>query len=230
MSRPEFDGFSGSYEDLLRDPIRDRFSGRESAFFHLRKRDLIREFFRGRRMDASRLHYLDAGCGKGELLNLLRDDFLRAAGCDVSAEMMRAIQTVETRVQKDPLTIPFPDAEFDFITAVCVYHHIPPSARPAFTAEICRTLKSGGIFCLIEHNPLNPVTRLIVGRAPVDAGAVLLGGAEARRLAQAAGLTPIHRPYFLFFPQRLYRACGGIERALGSLPLGGQYALFARKP
>src|SRR5579864_4580295 len=40
MSQPEFDRYSPSYEELLKDPIRDRFTAGESAFFHVRKRDL----------------------------------------------------------------------------------------------------------------------------------------------------------------------------------------------
>ena len=43
-----FDRLSPSYEELLRDPIRDRFTGQESGFFHRRKADLIRRFFRRR--------------------------------------------------------------------------------------------------------------------------------------------------------------------------------------
>ena len=81
-------------------------------------------------MATSGLRYLDVGCGKGELLRLLQSDFKQAAGCDVSAGMMRQIAGIETRVQQDPLQIPFGDAEFDLVTAVCVYHHVPPG-RPA---------------------------------------------------------------------------------------------------
>jgi hypothetical protein len=40
--------------------------------------------------------------------------------------------------------------------------------------EIQRVLRPGGVFSLIEHNPLNPVTRLIVSRTPVDGNAKLL--------------------------------------------------------
>ena len=42
----QFDRLSPSYEELLRDPIRDRFAGNEPGFFHRRKADLIRRFFR----------------------------------------------------------------------------------------------------------------------------------------------------------------------------------------
>lgn len=222
-----FDQLSSSYEELLRDPIRERFTGNESTFFHRRKAGLIQRFFRRRGMATSGLRYLDVGCGKGELLHLLQSDFQHAAGCDVSSGMMRQIAGIDTRVQED--RVPFADAEFDLVTAVCVYHHVPPADRRALTSEISRVLRPGGIFCMIEHNPFNPVTRLIVSRTPVDADAILLPAAEARRLAAAAGLAPLEQDYFLYFPQALYRYLGGLEAALAKLPLGGQYALFSGK-
>jgi len=234
MKEPSrFDELSSSYEELLRDPIRDRFTGQESMFFHRRKGDLIRRFFGGQSRPAADLRYLDVGCGKGELLQLLQSDFKQVAGCDISSEMMRQISQatgVETRVQRDPLEIPYGDAEFDLVTAVCVYHHVPPASRAALTGEVRRVLRPGGIFCMIEHNPVNPVTRLIVSRTPVDSDAILLPTKEARSLAAGAGLAPVEQSYFLYFPPALYRYLGRLETMLAKIPLGGQYALFSRKP
>lgn len=227
-----FDRLSSSYEELLHDPLRDRFTGQEPAFFHRRKRDLIRRFFRRRGVATSGLRYLDLGCGRGELLQLLQSDFKQTAGCDVSQEMMRHITQVtgiETRVQKDFLRIPFGDAEFDLVTAVCVYHHVPSAARQTLTQEISRVLRPGGVFCMIEHNPLNPITRLIVSRTDVDADVILLPAAEARQLAAALGLDPLEQDYFLYFPQALYRYLGRLEAVLSKVPLGGQYVLFSTK-
>jgi len=229
MRMTRFDDLSPSYEELLRDPLRDRFAGQESAFFHRRKSELIRRFFRRRKTATSGLSYLDVGCGKGELLNLLRSDFQHSAGCDVSEDMMRQISGIETRVQADPLKIPFDDAAFDLVTTVCVYHHVPPPARRTLTKEIVRVLKPGGIFCIVEHNPRNPVTRLIVSRTPVDADAVLLDATESRSLTRKAGLLPLEHAYFLYFPQALYRYLGWMEGMLAKVPMGGQYALFSRR-
>jgi SAM-dependent methyltransferase len=199
-------------------------------FFHRRKSELIRRFFLRRKTETSELHHLDVGCGRGELLNLLQGDFKRSAGCDVSADMMRQITGIETRVQIDPLQIPFEDGAFDLVTAVCVYHHVPLVSRPSLTQEIHRVLKPGGIFCMIEHNPRNPVTRLIVSRTPVDADAILLQADEARTLTAGARLTPAEQTYFLYFPQMLYRYLGRLEGMLAKVPLGGQYALFSQRP
>jgi len=232
VTEPRFDQLSSSYEELLRDPLRDRFAGLEPVFFHNRKADLIRRFFRRRGVTTSGLRYLDVGCGKGELLRLLQSDFKEAAGCDVSASMMQQVSQlggIETRVQDDPLRIPFGDAEFDLVTAVCVYHHVPPADRRILTGDIRRVLRPGGIFCMIEHNPFNPLTRLIVSRTPVDADAVLLPASEAQGLAANAGLAVVERDYFLYFPRAIYRYLGRTEALLAKVPLGGQYALFSTK-
>jgi SAM-dependent methyltransferase len=229
MESPEFDSYSSSYDDLLKDPLRDRFTGNESLFFHQRKCELIRSFFRRRSIATAGLSYLDVGCGKGELVTLLRGDFGRVAGCDVSAEMMEGIEGVETRVQTDGLRVPFGDGEFDLVSAVCVYHHVPLDCRKALTAEMGRVLKPGGIFCMIEHNPANPVTRTIVSRTPVDAHAILLSGGEAKGLAREAGFQSRVVEYFLYFPKSVYRFAGWLEPWLAKLPLGGQYAMFSEK-
>jgi len=230
VSQPEFDRYSGSYEELLKDPIRDRFTGAGSQFFHVRKRDLIREHFSSLGINTRALRYLDVGCGKGELLSLLRDDFHEVSGCDPSPGMLSSSEGVETRVQDNPGKIPFDDGIFDFVTAVCVYHHVPSSSRLVLTREANRVLKPKGVFAIIEHNPYNPVTRLIVRRTPVDADAVLLKAAEAREWMRAAEFTCDVPRYFLYFPETIYRRTGDrLEHLLRGVPLGGQYAVFGTK-
>jgi SAM-dependent methyltransferase len=231
-SNAEFDGFSDSYEQLLEDPLRDRFSGGRGEFFHLRKRDLIRDYFRRRQVDTRNLWYLDLGCGKGELASMLIDDFDRVAVCDPSEGMLRAgnfAGKLDARVQQSPGRIPFENAQFDFVTAVCVFHHVPASARRALMGEMCRVAKPGGTIAIIEHNPYNPVTRLIVSRTPVDADGVLLSADEIRQLFREARLTLDELRYFLFVPERMYARFGGWEGRLARIPLGGQYAAFGRR-
>jgi SAM-dependent methyltransferase len=144
----------------------------ELGLFPCRKRDLIRAYFRKHGVDSKPLRYLDVGCGKGDLASLLVQDFSRVAGCDPSGEMLKSAQNLEVRVQDDPGKIPFDSGQFAFATAVCVYHHVPPSDRLAVTAEVVRVLRPGGVFAIIEHNPWNPATRIIVKRCPVDENAV----------------------------------------------------------
>lgn len=228
-----FDEFGDRYDALLKDPVRDRFSAGDSLFFHLRKRDLIRRHFQRHRLDTRELTFLDLGCGKGELAVLLREDFAHVAACDPSAAMMRSGQLetsgVETRVQPDPGRIPFPDRTFDFVTAVCVYHHVPIAERSALTLEVVRVLRPGGWFAIVEHNPFNPVTRLIVSRTEVDADAILLKPREARALLHVGRLETLSQRFFLYLPEQLYKKLGRAEILLENVPLGGQYAVFGRK-
>ncbi len=230
----QFDEFSDQYDALLKDPIRDNFMAGDPLFFHLRKRDLIRKHFERYNIDTRKLAYLDLGCGKGELASLLRQDFALVNGCDPSASMLRSKQLetsgVKTLVQENLGKIPFPDESFDFVTAVCVYHHVPIAARASLTAEVTRVLRPGGWFALIEHNPFNPVTRLIVSRTPVDADAILLRPGEARALLEEQRLKIKSQRFFLYFPESLYKRLSPVETLLARIPLGGQYAVFGLLP
>ena len=43
------------------------------------------------------------------------------------------------------------------------------------------------------------------------------------------GIAPRETEYFLYLPEGLYRNPGWLERRLGWLPLGGQYAVFGTR-
>jgi ubiquinone/menaquinone biosynthesis C-methylase UbiE len=224
---PEFDSYAPEYRDLLQDPIRDRFAN-GSQFFHRRKAHLIHDFFTQQNVSTAGMAWLDVGCGQGELLKIAESSFGRSVGCDPSAKMMESCAGIELFEQPSATELPFPAQSFDFITAVCVYHHVPREQRSALTASIYRVLKPGGIFCLIEHNPFNPVTQIIVRRCPVDSDAELLTASTAARLMRSADLEVLETAYFLYFPERVFKRIGWMERHLRRLPAGGQFAMFSR--
>jgi SAM-dependent methyltransferase len=223
----EFDEYATEYRKLLHDPLRTSFSA-GGGFFFLRKWILISEYLR--LSGAGNSSWLDVGCGNGDLLRLGRRGFARAPGCDVSSAMTRTCQDLEVVVQPEPTRLPFPDCSFDLITAVCVFHHVAIQDRPALVSEMARVLVPGGSACIIEHNPFNPVTQLIVRRTPVDANARLLAAGKVLDLMERAGLTPLAPQYFLYFPERLFFAFSRMERILARIPAGGQYAVFGRRP
>lgn len=230
MTEPgaEFDRLAKNYQELLRHPILDRFAG-TNAFYHHRKWALIAEFLARRAIPPSQLAWLDVGCGKGELLSCGRSHFGRVVGCDLSREMIREAAGIEVRLQETPASLPFPDDSFDFITAVCVYHHVEETVRLPLTREIQRVLRPMGIFCMIEHNPFNPVTRLIVRQCPVDTDAHLLSARMARLYVTGAGLSHMESQYFLYLPRILFYRVGCLERMFKNVAAGGQYAVFSRK-
>jgi len=224
----EFDDYAATgYGKLLHDPLRERFAC--SQFFLERKLALLRERYQQYAKPTQSASWLDVGCGEGALLQIGKQYFSEVAGCDVSAGMIRSCGGLNVRQQMSPQQIPFADESFDFVTAICVYHHVEIVDRLALTLAISRVLKPEGLFCVIEHNPLNPVTRLVVHRSPIDRRAKLLTAGNVRRLALAAQMDVRATCYFLYFPERFYSKMAAVETRLSSVPLGGQYAVFSQK-
>jgi len=222
-----FDAYAPKYTELIRDPLRDQFAA-DGRFFFERKIEIIRDFFRRTGARSEQCDWLDIGCGQGDLLRLARDYFKSGTGCDPSKGMLESCRDLDVRHQPSMESLPFETKTFDFITAVCVYHHVPPERRAALTADAMRVLRPGGTLCIIEHNPANPITRLIVSRAPVDADAQLLPSKETRHLLEKAGFKISKTQFFLFFPASVHRFTRRLEDALSGVPLGGQFAIFGR--
>jgi SAM-dependent methyltransferase len=225
----EFDRYAHRYSELLDDPIRNRFA-HDPLHFHRRKWLLIKELLKRFDVAAETQRWLDVGCGQGQLLELAGGNFREAIGCDPSAEMLPAHASFAMRKQPSPVELPFDSASFDFVTAVCVYHHVDREARALLTGEIKRVLVPGGLCCIIEHNPWNPVTQAIVRRCAVDADAHLLSARATLKLLHDAGFTALTTDYFLFAPERLFARLRSTEERLRDIPFGGQYVSLARAP
>jgi SAM-dependent methyltransferase len=223
----EFDRVGGRYDELVARSI--SFSGRDRGFFLQAKAERLLALAR-RLGDPADLRVLDVGCGDGQLDALLGQ--LRGLeGTDVSPEMVelarRANPAVPYRVG-DEARLPYEDASFDFVFTVCVVHHVPPPARPAFFNELARVARSGGLTAVVEHNPFNPLTRLAVARCEFDEDAKLVRPREAASRLLDAGLRPADVSHFLFFPWR-GGAWARLERVLRRIPLGAQYYVAATK-
>jgi len=226
---PEFDEYASDYQKLLSEPIRNRFAS-DPNFFNRRKWLLIQDFFSRQKVSPDRLAWLDVGCGQGDLLQFGKGSFARLAGCDPSQQMLSTAAGLEVRPQLDPEKLPFEDASFDFVTAVCVFHHVEPPSRPFLLKEILRVLRPSGFAAIIEHNAYNPLVRGIVSRIAVDANAILLTPREMRDLYSEAGLQPCGTDYFLYLPEPIFRIFGAAEGLGRRIPAGGQYASYARRP
>jgi SAM-dependent methyltransferase len=228
-SSPEFDEYADTYAELLSDPARTRFA-RDPLHFHRRKWVVMQRLLRRFGVDADTQRWLDVGCGQGELLALAGVNFREAVGCDPSARMLSSGSHCIMREQSSPVELPFEDGSFDFLTAVCVYHHVHGTARTLLTNEIRRVLAPGGLCCIIEHNPLNPITRAIVRRCAVDVDAELLPASKTVEMLKTSGFEFLITEYFLYLPENLFAFFRPVERALSRVPLGGQYLSLARSP
>lgn len=226
---PEFDRYASSYSELLAVPLRNRFA-RDPIHFHRRKWLVIQELLKYAGVVPSTQRWLDLGCGRGELLDLAGNNFGQAVGCDPSAGMLASDSSIKKYEQPSQVELPFEDNSFDFLTAVCVLHHVHGGDRTPLINEIRRVLSPGGLCCIIEHNPMNPVTRAIVNRCPIDVDAELISARNTSRLLDASGFVSLRTDYFLCFPERVFDAFSAVERVLSKLPIGGQYALLAQAP
>ena len=92
-----------------------------------------------------------------------------------------------------------------------------------------RVVRPGGLICIVEHNPFNPLTQLAVRRCPFDAEAVLLRAGKTRQLLHEAGLRNVNIAYFLLLPSAKPLA-RYVEGAFSSLPFGAQYMAFGEVP
>jgi hypothetical protein len=91
---------------------------------------------------------------------------------------------------------------------------------------MARVTRPGGLVCIIEHNPLNPMTRLAVNRCPFDEDAVLLRSRKCEALLARAGAANIQTSFFLLLPTKM-RLARRFETVLGALPFGAQYLTCA---
>lgn len=225
-----FDSYNSNYGQAVEGSI--RFSGLGHDFFLVAKADLLRRLVVERRLrrGGAAVRALDIGCGVGSLHPYLDGAFDSLDGCDVSEQsILRAGQDnpgVTYRACRSP-SLPYEDGAFDLAFASCVVHHVPPSSWSDFLLELRRVVRPGGVACIIEHNPYNPLTRLAVFRCPFDHDAVLLNAANAASLFRETRFRDIRSEHFLLLPSARPFA-RRVERALASLPLGAQYACSAQ--
>jgi SAM-dependent methyltransferase len=178
-----------------------------------------------------RLRVLDIGCGIGLIEQELEQKVADLCAIDMSE---KSIEIAKTRarttrfVHFDGDTLPYDDGSFDAVFTSCVIHHVPPAARTKFMTEMLRILRSGGVAIIIEHNPINPMTRYIVSRCAFDADAVLLRCRESADLLAHGGATVIGRRYTGFLPVR-HALVERMEQMLGWLPAGAQYCVWGIK-
>ena len=215
------------YEQQVDDAI--RFARREHAFFLAAKARALLDLVDRRFPAGAPVRALDVGCGDGRLDAMLeRLGVLH--GVDVSPEIVAAAAENAPRGRfqvADGTRLPFDDGTFDLTFTVCALHHVTPSERAPYVQELARVTRAGGLVVVFEHNPVNPLTRLVVSRCVFDEGVVLVGRRSLSRLAQSAGLTVEETRYILFFPWT--RApFPQLERWLAALPAGAQYFVAAR--
>lgn len=109
-------------------------------------------------LGAAEKSVLDVGCGRGEWLELLREEGFTAQGVDVNE-----IQAAHCRelglevIAADALTYlrGLPDASFGVVTCFHVVEHLPLDKLLALIHEMHRVLQPGGLLLCETPNPRN---------------------------------------------------------------------------
>ena len=103
---------------------------------------------------------LDAGCGRGEMLDLLRDAGIEASGVDVDADMVARCHAKEHEhvVQGDLLEhlAGLSDASHGAVFCAQVIEHLESSQIDALLGHSLRVLRPDGILILETINPYHP--------------------------------------------------------------------------
>jgi ubiquinone/menaquinone biosynthesis C-methylase UbiE len=218
-----FDAYDKSFGAVVQSSI--DFSGLPHSFFIAAKADALREVIATRLHGMHNPHMLDVGCGVGEFHRFVRGMFGRLCGADVSAASVAQARIMNPEVQYEAYvgeTLPYDNATFDLSLAICVLHHVRPPRWVGFLREMRRVVRPGGLVCLIEHNPFNPLTRLAVARCEFDRDAILLRAGRTCALMADAGLHDTQSHHFLLLPSAAPLA-RRVEHGFRRIPLGAQY-------
>lgn len=129
--------------------------------------------------------FLDIGCGKAELCLRAANYFNEIWGLDVSnvrllegrelitkASLQHKIKLLEHDVDEG---LPFEDRFFDAVTCIAVLEHV--FNPPLVVQEVCRVLKTGGVFIIeVPNFAFLPYRlQLLVGKLPATGGIDELG-------------------------------------------------------
>lgn len=230
--RAVFDRFSSHYEEHLDDPLKRWFGGDSSDYYLQVKADEITGHLNRFGLPSQKLRALDVGCGVGRVAQLLSHDFAELHGVDCSEGMIHRAR--ELRIPNaffrvaGAAGLPFERNRFDLVYSMCVFHHVLDDSWSDVLEEMVRVAKPGGWLVNFEHNPLNPITRLVVKRCALDKDVKLVWPHRMISLYRRAGLTQIHTRFILFFPNVL-PAVRSLEPHLFWFPIGGQFYVCGRK-
>jgi ubiquinone/menaquinone biosynthesis C-methylase UbiE len=150
------DGYLSDHSAALYDfQVEVLFKGSADA---MRRQALLPmvDFLRGRPIRAQRL--LDVACGTGRFLAFIKQNYPRlpVVGVDLSPAYLRqarrdlgAWSWVDLALGAAE-ALPFPDASFDLVSCIYLFHELPRAVRASAAAEFARVLRPGGRLVLVD--------------------------------------------------------------------------------
>jgi len=214
----EFDSFADRYSQIINK--RGRHWGSHD-YFTWRKISFLKEILSENALQGGSV--LDFGAGTGVYTDALQNTLYKVIGVDPSFKMIHSRKVAHF----DGKMLPFRNNSFDIVYSICVFHHIIPENRPCVFQGIKRVLKPNGLFIMMEHNLLNPITRYLVLGLDMDKNAIFISPKQGKKMLSHY-FDNINCSYILFFPEILKKLTP-MEKFLLFFPIGGQYVLTCRK-
>ena len=219
-----FNDYFEKYNHLMEKNLRILSPKGNISYFAEYKMALFKKIIRNR---PSRI--LEYGCGIGNNLPFLRKNFpsVPLFGCDTSEKSLDVARQLYPNItfflisSEEDTTL-----RFDCILVADVIHHIPRDKRDFYMKKILEYLEPGGEIVFFEHNPYNPLTRILVSTCPFDENAELVSVRKIRDLLTHHGLTIMESKYCFYFPEFL-KYFNRFESLLSFIPLGGKFYVHA---
>ncbi len=226
----EFDDYAPNYHEKI-DHLCRRLVDPSGDYFVRLKCDEILSIAAKLESNGKDLLAVDVGCGTGDFERILAGRLGRVIGFDLSPRMLQvaAGQPQGSFFCADACFIALPDSTADLVFASCIFHHMPGVLMAPALREMRRVCKAGGYVVIFEHNPLNPLTQLVIRTTPLDRSAILFPSWTVRKAIQRAGLLVAVESFILFAPEMIDRRLGPLKRWLSAIPLGGQYMVVGQK-
>lgn len=140
---------------------------------------------------------LDLACGRGEWLELLKENHYRAIGVDINKAVIeqcrtRGLEAIEADLMDYLKTVP--DASVAVVTGFHIIEHLPLATLMELLSETLRVLRYGGLVIFETPNPAN----ILVGSCYFYADPTHrnpLPGATTQFLAEYAGFSEVKLLY-----------------------------------
>lgn len=141
------------------------FAGAADAMRRMVLAEIAQEL-KGR--DQRSVDYLDVACGTGRFLAQVMRSYpkLRAGGLDMSPNYAAAARKATSRwphvdiIEGAAEEMPLGDESLDVLSAIYLFHELPPRIRPLVFAEMARVLRPRGVFVFADSLQYGDVPEL----------------------------------------------------------------------